>query len=105
MRNTGGFVGLLVERATVDQILELHDTRFVGNDRHREGVPIGKARACFDFVTVGINQRSAIRQTVDFKLTAIAVEDDEFTVTRHRQTAFALVDDRRQVAVHDLTRR
>ena len=102
--DTRCFVGLLGQRLAVDQVLIFNDTRLFGDDWHGEWIPFSQTITNIDLRTIWECQRRTIRQTVNFHLAAILVDDDKFTVTGHRQALLTLVDDAWQIAIHDLTR-
>ena len=103
--DSGRFVGLLGERLALDQILELHDSALLGDDRHHERIPLGDAVALRDDMAVVGHQVRAVGDTVRRPLAAVHVDDRQLARARHRDPAAAGVHDRRKVAKLDRCRR
>src|SRR5690606_36722735 len=95
------FVDLFDQRLAVGQILILHDALLFGDERHGERIPFGNPVALLHLLAVLVHDLRTIGQLVGRALAAFAVDDRDLARTRQRQTAAALVDDRRHVAIFD----
>lgn len=101
LRDAGRFVDLFDQGLGIDQILILHDTRLFGDQRHGERIPFGNPVALLHLLAVLVHDLRTIGQLVRRTFPAFAIDDRDFTRARQRQTATALVDDRRHVAIFD----
>ena len=67
----------------VDDVAVLHDAADLGEDRHRERIPLGQQRLGGDLLAVLDQQLGAVDQRVALALAARVVGDDELAVAVH----------------------
>ncbi len=73
----GDLVDFLVHRDAVDDVLELGDARFLGEDRERVRVPLEQDRADVDRRTVGDPQLGAVDHLVALAIATLRVLDHD----------------------------
>src|SRR6185437_647203 len=99
-RDTGLFVRHFTHRDAVDQVLVLHGTFHVGQDRQGVRIPFRQAVTPLDGRAFVDPQARAVGDAIGGAFRALVVGYDDLHVARHRdQFAVGILDD---VLVHDL---
>ena len=83
-REAGDLVELLLHRHLVDDVAVLHDAGDLGEDRHRERIPLGEQRLRPDLLPVLDEELGAVGERVALALAAGVVGEDELAVAVHR---------------------
>ena len=83
LRHTGGFIGLILDRNTADQVNELGGTGFLGDDRQRVGIPLKELVAPVDGLTFDHEQLGTVTHLVAGTFVTVVVLNDQLHVTTH----------------------
>ena len=88
----GDLVQLLGHGDALDDVAELHDARHLGEDGHRERIPLGQQLALLHLLAVGEVQLGAVGQAVALALAAGVVLDDDLAVPVHDGVVLLALD-------------
>ena len=89
-RQAGHFVELLGHSQAFFDVLELHGTCVLGDDRTCQWVPVGQDGASLDGLVGLDRQDGTVRHFVTLTLTAVFADDDLTGAGNHHQLAFAV---------------
>src|SRR5260370_30584772 len=83
MGEAGGFMDLLFDRQAGPQVVELHVSGGLGEDRKRERIPFGKNLAVSYAFAFGDAEASAINNVVALLFAAFLIDDGDEAGTVH----------------------
>src|SRR5436853_2800761 len=85
MRETGHLVDFFTDRHAVDKILEVNDTRVLGQDREGIRIPLGEFMSLFHALSVDNLDGSAVHNLVAAGLATTLVAADAVADAGHRR--------------------
>src|SRR4029078_12648846 len=100
-RQAGDLVELLRHGDAFDDVAELHDAGHLGQDRHRERIPLRQQLARLDAFAFTQVQARAVGEAVALALAARLVGDHDLAVAVHDDPHLVALDDVGALQLHD----